>query len=163
LVPDDLILDLIRARLAEPDCAAGYLLDGFPRTLAQAEGMRDLGIGLDVVLEINVPDEDIIERVTGRRIHSASGRSYHVRFNPPKVENIDDETGEALIQRPDDNEETTRKRLQVYHEQTLLLIDYYQIGANKDAVQAPRFYTLSGVGTLPEVNARLMDFLKSYQ
>lgn len=159
LVPDHLILELIRERLAQPDCAEGYLLDGFPRTLTQAEGMRTLGIGLDIVLEIAVPDEDIIERVTGRRVHPASGRSYHVHFNPPKVEGIDDETGEALIQRPDDNEETTRKRLDVYHQQTRPLIAYYQEWAAKDA-SAPRFHTLSGVGSLPEVKARLMSVLK---
>lgn len=167
LVPDHLILNLIQERLRAPDCQNGYLLDGFPRTLAQAEAMHTLNIPLDVVLEIDVPDESIIERVTGRRVHPASGRSYHVRFNPPKVDDIDDLTGEALIQRPDDNEITTRKRLQVYHEQTRPLIDYYTQWVNDAPATAPRFQRLSGVGSLQDVNDRLMaclsDFLPNQQ
>ncbi len=162
LVPDDLILDLIRQRLSEADCQAGYLLDGFPRTLAQAEAMRDLNIQLDVVLEIDVPDEAIVERVTGRRVHPASGRSYHIRFNPPKQENVDDITGEPLIQRPDDTELTTRKRLEIYHQQTHPLINYYSSWRKNDPQHAPRFDRLSGVGSLQEVNDRLMECLKDY-
>ncbi|MES2207950.1 MAG: adenylate kinase [Pseudomonadota bacterium] len=162
LVPDDLILGLIRDRLSQPDCQAGYLLDGFPRTLAQAQAMRDLNIQLDIVLEIDVPDEAIVERVTGRRVHPASGRSYHVRFNPPKQENIDDITGEPLIQRPDDTEITTRKRLEVYHQQTHPLINYYASWRQNDPQHAPRFDRLSGLGSLQEVNDRLMVCLKDY-
>jgi adenylate kinase len=162
LVPDALILGLIRERLAESDCKAGYLLDGFPRTLPQAQAMRDLSIDLDVILEIDVPDSLIIERVTGRRVHPASGRSYHVQFNPPQQEGLDDITGEPLVQRPDDTEETTRKRLEVYRQQTRPLIDYYQEWVKQDATHAPHYHRLSGVGGLKEVNARLMSCLTAY-
>ena len=125
LVSDDLILQLVKDRITENDCNSGYLLDGFPRTIAQAEGMKELGIDVDFVVELQVDDDEIIERMGGRRIHPASGRVYHVKFNPPKIENQDDETGEALIQRDDDAEDTVRKRLVVYHKQTAPLIDYY--------------------------------------
>jgi len=125
LVSDDLILQLVKDRISENDCTSGYLLDGFPRTIVQAEGMKKLGIDVDFVVELQVKDEEIIERMGGRRIHPASGRVYHVKFNPPKIEDQDDETGEALIQRDDDAEHTVRKRLDVYHEQTAPLIDYY--------------------------------------
>lgn len=163
LVPDHLILNLIQERLQEADCQKGYLLDGFPRTLPQAEAMRNLNILLDVVLEIDVPNEIIVERVTGRRVHPASGRSYHVRFNPPKVDDIDDITGEALIQRPDDTEATTRKRLDVYHEQTRPLIAYYTNWMNSDPKTAPRFHRISGVGSLQEVNDRMMAHLSQFK
>ncbi len=125
LVSDDLILQLVKDRIVENDCASGYLFDGFPRTISQAEGMKNLGIGVDFVVELQVQDEEIIERISGRRIHPASGRIYHVKFNPPKTENQDDETGEALIQRDDDAEQTVRKRLDVYHQKTSPLIGYY--------------------------------------
>ena len=125
LVSDDLILQLVKDRISENDCNSGYLFDGFPRTITQAEGMKKLDINVDFVVELEVDDDEIIERMGGRRIHPASGRVYHVKFNPPKTENQDDETGEALIQRDDDAEQTVRKRLDVYHKQTAPLIDYY--------------------------------------
>ncbi|MGW8270711.1 MAG: adenylate kinase, partial [Burkholderiales bacterium] len=129
LVSDDIVLALVKERLRAPDCTGGYLFDGFPRTLAQAEAMREADLGVDFVLEIDVPDAEIIARMAGRRVHLASGRSYHVRFNPPKVADHDDVTGELLIQRDDDREETVRRRLQVYHAQTRPLIDYYEAWA----------------------------------
>ncbi|RPH41047.1 MAG: adenylate kinase, partial [Burkholderiales bacterium] len=125
LVSDDLIIGLVKDRLAQPDCANGYLFDGFPRTIPQADAMKDAKVALDFVLEIDVPDSDIVERMSGRRVHAASGRSYHLRFNPPKVEGVDDLTGEPLILRDDDREETVKKRLEVYQAQTRPLVDYY--------------------------------------
>ena len=122
LVSDDIIIGLVKERLAQPDCARGYMFDGFPRTLPQADAMKDAGVPIDIVLEIDVPDSDIVERMSGRRVHVASGRTYHVRYNPPKVEGKDDETGEDLIQRDDDREETVKKRLEVYHSQTKPLV-----------------------------------------
>ncbi|NDH34996.1 MAG: adenylate kinase, partial [Betaproteobacteria bacterium] len=125
LVSDDIIIGLVKDRLTHDDCANGYLFDGFPRTIPQAEALKAAGVQIDVVLEIDVPNEDIINRMSGRRVHTASGRTYHIHFNPPKVEGKDDETGEDLIQRDDDREETVRKRLEVYHAQTRQLVDYY--------------------------------------
>ena len=125
LVSDDIIIGLVKDRLKEPDCAKGYLFDGFPRTIPQADAMKEAGVAIDYVLEIDVPDEAIIERMSGRRVHPASGRTYHVKFNPPKVAGKDDLTGEELIQRDDDKEETVKKRLSVYHEQTEVLVGYY--------------------------------------
>ncbi|MBY0572558.1 MAG: adenylate kinase [Undibacterium sp.] len=125
LVSDDIIIGLVKERLKQDDCANGYLFDGFPRTTPQADAMKDAGVVIDYVLEIDVPDSAIVERMSGRRVHSASGRSYHVKFNPPKVEGKDDETGEDLVQRDDDKEETVKKRLSVYHEQTEVLLSYY--------------------------------------
>jgi len=160
LVSDDLILQLVKDRISEIDCASGYLLDGFPRTIAQAEGMKKLGIDVDFVVELQVNDEEIIERMGGRRIHPASGRVYHVKFNPPKIENQDDETGEALIQRDDDAEDTVRKRLDVYHEQTAPLIDYYS--ANKDGSLeiAPVYVRTSGSGELKVINETIFSLLQ---
>lgn len=154
LVSDDIILGLIKERITQEDCARGFLLDGFPRTIVQAEGLAALGVELDHVIEIVVPDEDIIRRMAGRRVHSASGRTYHVEFNPPKQEGLDDVTGEALIQRDDDREETVRKRLQVYHEQTKPLVGYYaSVG------QKARFSSISGVGLVNDVTAKVFAIL----
>ncbi|MFI3197475.1 MAG: adenylate kinase [Methylococcaceae bacterium] len=154
LVSDDIILGLIKERIAQPDCANGFLLDGFPRTIAQAQGLEAMGIKIDHVIEINVADEDIVERIAGRRVHSPSGRTYHVEYHPPKVEGIDDVTGEALIQRDDDKEETVRKRLCVYHEQTKPLVGYYSA-----AEQPAKFNSMSGVGTVEEITCKVFAIL----
>lgn len=151
LVSDDIIMGLIEERLKEPDCAKGYLLDGFPRTLAQAEAMRKLGIDVDYVVKIEVPDEEIVVRMSGRRVHLPSGRTYHVVFNPPKIPGKDDVTGEDLIQRDDDREETVRKRLAVYHAQTSPLWDYYTRWAATGDPRAPKCVAVSGVGKVEEV------------
>ncbi len=154
LVSDDIILGLIKERIAQPDCANGFLLDGFPRTIAQAQGLEAMGIKIDHVIEINVADEAIVERIAGRRVHSPSGRTYHVEYHPPKVEGIDDVTGEALIQRDDDKEETVRKRLCVYHEQTKPLVGYYSA-----AEQPAKFNSMSGVGTVEEITSKVFAIL----
>jgi len=160
LVSDDIIINLVKERLTQADCRAGYLFDGFPRTIPQAQAMRDAGVRLDVVLEINVPDADIIERMSGRRVHVASGRSYHVKFNPPKAEGRDDLTGEPLIQREDDHETTVRKRLEVYHSQTKPLVAYYQDWAGSGDAQAPRVVTISGVGSVDQITQRVLEALR---
>ncbi len=160
LVSDDIIIGLVKDRLTQADCANGYLFDGFPRTIPQADALKDAGIKLDYVVEIDVPSEDIIERMSGRRIHPESGRSYHVKFNPPKVDGKDDVTGEPLIQRDDDKEETVRKRLDVYQEQTRPLVDYYANWAKNDAATAPRYVKVSGVGKVEEITQRIADALK---
>ncbi|MDY3331321.1 MAG: adenylate kinase [Pelistega sp.] len=160
LVSDDIIIGLVKDRLTQPDCANGYLFDGFPRTIPQADALKEAGVKLDYVVEIDVPSEDIIERMSGRRIHPESGRSYHVKFNPPKVEGKDDVTGEPLIQRDDDREETVRKRLDVYQEQTRPLVDYYSNWAANDAAAAPRYVKVSGVGKVEEITQRIADALK---
>lgn len=154
LVSDDIILGLIKERITEDDCARGFLLDGFPRTLAQAEGLKAMGIEISHVVEIAVDDEEIVKRMAGRRVHPASGRSYHVVFNPPKAEGLDDLTGEALIQRDDDKEETVRKRLQVYHEQTQPLVGYYSAPG-----QAAKFASIAGKGGVEEITAKLFAVL----
>ncbi|MCL4801866.1 MAG: adenylate kinase [Burkholderiales bacterium] len=154
LVADDVIIELVRQRLAEPDCAQGYLFDGFPRTLPQAEAMKAAGVPVDVVLEIDVPDEEIIRRMGGRRVHLASGRTYHVVFNPPQTPDRDDLTGEPLVQRADDLEATVRKRLEVYRSQTRPLIDYYAAWAATGDPRAPRHRRVSGLGTVEEIRAR---------
>ncbi len=161
LVGDDIIIGLVKERIAQPDCANGFLFDGFPRTIAQADAMKDAGVKIDIVLEIDVPDDAIIERMSGRRVHVASGRTYHTRFNPPKVEGKDDATGEALIQRDDDQEETVRKRLQVYHEQTQPLVAYYSQWAATGSPEAPRCRKISGIGTVDEITARALQALSS--
>ena len=148
LVSDELILGLVKERITRDDCAKGYLFDGFPRTIAQAQGMRDADIEVDYVLELQVPDEDIVRRMGGRRVHLASGRTYHVEFNPPKREGVDDVTGEALIQRNDDKEETVRKRLEVYHSQTAPLIEYYR--------QKGLLVEIDGTQSIENVTADLM-------
>ena len=159
LVSDDIILGLIAERLKQADCAKGFLFDGFPRTLPQAEALRTQGIELDYVLEIDVSDEEIIRRMSGRRVHPGSGRTYHVVFNPPKTEGKDDATGEALIQRDDDKEETVRKRLAVYHSQTKPLIEYYSTWSDTGAKGAPRHRKVSGVGSLDAIKSAVFAAL----
>jgi adenylate kinase len=161
LVSDDIIIGLVKERIAQPDCAKGFLFDGFPRTIPQAEAMKTAGVKLDLVLEIDVPDEAIIERMSGRRVHQPSGRSYHVKFNPPKVAGKDDVTGEDLIQRPDDTEETVRTRLQVYQNQTRPLVDYYSEWAKTGDAQAPRYRKILGLGTVEEITARALQALEA--
>ena len=159
LVSDDLIIALVKDRIAQADCAKGFLFDGFPRTLPQADAMKAAGVKLDYVLEIDVPFEAIIERMSGRRSHPASGRTYHVKFNPPKVEGIDDVTGEPLIQREDDKEETVRKRLEVYSAQTRPLVDYYSSWARAEPAAAPQYRAISGMGGVDEITARAFKAL----
>jgi len=159
LVSDDIIIGMVKARLTEADCKNGYLFDGFPRTIPQADAMKAAGVKLDLVLEIDVPDTAIIERMSGRRVHVASGRTYHVTFNPPKVAGKDDMTGEDLIQRADDAEETVRKRLEVYHSQTRPLVDYYSQWAASGDAQAPRYRQISGLGKVDEITARALEAL----
>jgi adenylate kinase len=159
LVSDDIIIGLVKERIAQPDCVNGFLFDGFPRTIAQAEAMKDAGVKLDAVLEIDVPDEAIIERMSGRLFHIASGRSYHVRFNPPKVAGHDDLTGEPLIQRDDDKEATVRKRLEVYQSQTRPLVEYYSKWAASGAAGAPRYRKIDGSGTVDQITARALAAL----
>jgi adenylate kinase len=159
LVSDEIILGLVKERLAQPDCENGYLLDGFPRTIPQAEGMRELGIGVEYVVEIFVPDDEIIRRMSGRRVHLASGRTYHVVFNPPKVEGKDDVTGEELIQRDDDQEETVRKRLAVYHEQTEPLVAFYKDWAATGEGNPPVFVKVDGIGKVEEIRDRIFAAL----
>ena len=161
LVGDDIIIGLVKERIAQPDCANGFLFDGFPRTLPQADAMKAAGVKLDVVLEIDVPDASIIERMGGRRVHLASGRTYHLTFNPPKVAGKDDATGEDLIQRIDDLEETVRKRLEVYHSQTRPLVDYYAGWADSGEAGAPRYCKISGTGRVDEITARALTALES--
>ena len=160
LVSDDIILGLVRERLKQGDCAQGYLLDGFPRTIPQAEALRSSGVGLDYVLEIDVGEDDIIRRMSGRRTHPASGRSYHVEFNPPKVPGKDDLTGEPLVQREDDREETVRKRLEVYRQQTRPLVDYYRKWAAQGDPRAPKYVKIPGVGPVEEIRDRIFAVLK---
>ena len=159
LVSDEIILGLVKERIAQPDCAAGFLFDGFPRTLPQADALKLNGVNLDYVLEIDVPDSAIIERMSGRRVHVASGRTYHVRFNPPKVEGKDDITGEELIQRVDDLEETVRKRLEVYQRQTRPLVEYYQRWAASGEPGAPAYRRISGLGSVDEISERALAAL----
>ena len=161
LVSDDLIINLVKERIAQPDCAAGFLFDGFPRTIVQADALKANGVKLDYVLEIDVPFSDIIERMSGRRSHPASGRIYHVKFNPPKVDGKDDLTGENLVQRPDDKEEVVRNRLDVYSQQTRPLVDYYSQWAAKEPAAAPKYRAISGVGTVDEITQRALTALGS--
>jgi adenylate kinase len=151
LVSDDIMIGLVKDRLQQADCQNGYLFDGFPRTIAQADAMKANGIGVDYVLEIAVPDEAIIERMSGRRSHPASGRVYHVKFNPPKVDNVDDITGEPLVQRDDDKAETVQKRLAVYHNQTEVLLGYYDQWAQSGLEGAPKYRRIVGIGTVEEI------------
>ena len=159
LVNDDIIIGLVKERIAQPDCAKGFLFDGFPRTIAQADALKAAGVKIDYVLEIDVPFDAIIERMSGRRSHPASGRTYHVKFNPPKVPGKDDVTGEDLVQRDDDKEETVRKRLQVYSEQTRPLVDYYRHWAEQDAANAPKYRVINGLGSVEEITARVLQAL----
>ena len=159
LVPDAVIIGLVKDRIREPDCARGFLFDGFPRTIPQADAMKSAGVKLDLVLEIDVPDAAIIERMSGRRVHVASGRTYHVKFNPPKVAGKDDVTGEDLIQRDDDKEETVRKRLEVYQSQTRPLVDYYSKWAATGDANAPRYRKIDGTGSVDQITARALAAL----
>jgi adenylate kinase len=159
LVSDDIIIGLVKERITQSDCAKGFLFDGFPRTIPQADAMKNAGVKIDLVLEIDVPDAAIVERMSGRRMHAASGRTYHVKNNPPKVEGRDDVTGEELIQRPDDQEDIVKNRLSVYHSQTRPLVDYYaQWAATGDAL-APKYRKIAGIGTVEEITARALDAL----
>jgi adenylate kinase len=163
LVSDDIIIGLVKDRLTQPDCMNGYLFDGFPRTIPQAQAMKDAGVPLDYVLEIDVPFVSIIERMSGRRVHLASGRTYHLRYNPPQVAGKDDLTGEELIQRDDDQEETVRKRLEVYNAQTRPLVEYYSSWANKtpvkDEVAAPQYRKIEGLGSVEEITSKAFSAL----
>jgi adenylate kinase len=161
LVSDDIIIGLVKDRLKQPDCANGYLFDGFPRTTPQADAMKDAGVKIDYVLEIDVPDSAIVERMSGRRVHQPSGRTYHVKFNPPKVEGKDDVTGEALIQRDDDKEETVKKRLSVYHEQTEVLVGYYGKWAESGQPGAPKYRKIAGVGPVEQIRESAFAALAS--
>ena len=161
LVSDDLIINLVKERIAQPDCANSFLFDGFPRTIPQAEAMKAAGVKLDYVLEIDVPFDAIIERMSGRRSHPASGRTYHVKFNPPKAEGVDDVTGEPLVQRDDDKEDTVKKRLDVYTQQTRPLVDYYSQWAAKEPAAAPKYRKISGTGSVDDITARALQALAS--
>ncbi len=154
LVSDSIILGLIKERITQADCVNGFLLDGFPRTIAQAEGLDAMGVIIDTVIEIAVADEEIVKRIAGRRVHLQSGRTYHIQFNPPKVDNVDDLTGEALIQRDDDKEETVRKRLRVYHEQTKPLVGYYSAVGG-----AVKFASITGVGNVTDITQKVFAIL----
>ncbi|MFT7131111.1 MAG: adenylate kinase [Gammaproteobacteria bacterium] len=158
LVSDDIIIGIVKERIAEPDCANGFLFDGFPRTIPQAKALQSAGVDIDNILEISVEDEEIVARMSGRRVHESSGRVYHVIFNPPKTDNADDETGESLVQREDDKEETVRKRLEVYHEQTAPLVDFYrsQVGD-----KAPKYSAVAGVGSVEEIREKVMSAFNS--
>jgi len=155
LVPDELILDLVEDRIQKKDCLNGFLFDGFPRTLDQANSLTKRNVHIDCVIEIMVNDEEIVQRMSGRRVHSASGRTYHIQHNPPKVENIDDETGEPLIQRPDDNEETVKKRLDIYHEQTYPLVEFYKNLSNDK--NSTKYIEINGVGSIDDIQGQILS------
>lgn len=159
LVTDDIIIDLVKERIAKPDCANGFLFDGFPRTIPQAQALVDEGVEIDKVIEIRVPDEEIVERLSGRRVHPESGRVYHVKYSPPKTEGKDDETGEPLVQRDDDKEETVRERLRVYRDQTAPLVDFYQALAN-DSGGALSYHSISGVGDADDIKQAIASILE---
>jgi adenylate kinase len=159
LVPDDVIIGLVKERIQEPDCEKGFLFDGFPRTIPQADAMKAAGVPIDAVVDINVPDEEIIKRMSGRRVHLASGRTYHVIFNPPKEEGKDDVTGEPLIQRDDDKEATVRKRLEVYHSQTEPLVEYYKKWESSGEPDAPKYIRIEGVGKVDEIRETIFKAL----
>jgi adenylate kinase len=159
LVPDEVIIGLVKERIKDADCTNGFLFDGFPRTIPQAEAMKQAGVDIDYVVEIDVPDEEIIKRLSGRRVHPASGRTYHVAFNPPKVAGKDDATGEDLIQRDDDREDTVMKRLEVYHSQTEQLIGYYSDWAAQGG-KAPKYVRVNGIGTVDGIRDNIFAALK---
>lgn len=161
LISDEIITGLVKDRVQESDCKNGYLLDGFPRTIPQADAMREFGIDIDYVVEITVDDAEIIKRMSGRRAHLASGRTYHVIYNPPTQEGIDDVSGEPLVQRDDDKEETVKKRLEIYHDQTEPLIDYYHSYANSQEVSAPRYIQIEGVGSVDDIRATIFSALSA--
>ena len=159
LFSDQIIIDLVKERIAQPDCASGFLFDGFPRTIPQADAMKSAGVIIDYVVEIDVADAEIVKRMSGRRVHPASGRTYHIDFNPPKSDGVDDVTGEPLIQRDDDKEETVRKRLQVYHEQTEPLADYYSTWSAHGSQDAPRYIKVAGIGTVEQIRDQIIAAL----
>ena len=163
LVPDEVIIGLVKERIEEADCQKGFLFDGFPRTIPQADAMKDARVSLDAVVDINVPDTEIIKRMSGRRVHLASGRTYHITFNPPKAEGKDDVTGEALIQRDDDQEETVRNRLDVYHAQTEPLVDYYKSWEGSGESAAPKYIRIEGVGKVEEIRDQIYSALDQLQ
>jgi adenylate kinase len=160
LVPDEVIIGLVKERLAQNDCRHGYLFDGFPRTIPQAAALRHAGVRVDHVLEIDVPDHAVIERMSGRRVHPASGRSYHVQFNPPKVDGVDDVTGDPLVQREDDAASTVKKRLEIYHAQTAQLISYYDDWASSHDAAAPAYRKIAGMGTVEQISERALAALQ---
>ena len=160
LVSDDIIIGLVKERIKDPDCATGFLFDGFPRTIPQAEAIKEAGIDIDFVVEIDVADGEIVRRMSGRRVHPASGRTYHVAFNPPKVEGKDDVTGEELVQRPDDAEDTVKKRLEVYHDQTKPLVSYYSAWAKTGDSRAPKCVKISGMGSVTEIRDNIFAALE---
>ncbi len=160
LVSDDIIINLVKERIAQPDCANGFLFDGFPRTIPQADAMKAAGVPIDFVIEIDVADAEIVKRMSGRRVHPASGRTYHVDFNPPQTHGRDDVSGEPLIQRDDDKEETVRKRLEVYHEQTEPLVEYYSKWSANGGASAPRYIKIAGIGTVEEIRDQIFAALK---
>ena len=162
LVSDDIIINLVKERIKEPDCANGFLFDGFPRTIPQAQSMKDADIGIDYVVDIEVPDADIIQRIDGRRVHSASGRTYHIIFNPPKVPGKDDVTGEDLVQRPDDQAATVTRRLEIYHEQTKPLVEYYQAWARSGDLRAPHCINIPGIGSVDTIRDRIFTALAAH-
>lgn len=159
LVSDDIIINLVKERIKEADCAKGFLFDGFPRTLPQAEAMKLAGVAIDYVVEVDVPDNEIIKRMSGRRVHTASGRTYHIVFNPPKVAGKDDITGEDLVQRPDDTEETVKKRLEVYHQQTKPLVEYYTAWSRSGDAKAPKIVHIPGVGSVEGIRDQIFRIL----
>ena len=161
LVSDDIIINLVKERIKDADCASGFLFDGFPRTIPQAQAMKDAGIPIDYVVEIDVADSEIIKRMSGRRVHPASGRTYHIAFNPPKVAGKDDVTGEELVQRPDDVEDTVIKRLNVYHDQTKPLVEYYKAWADNDPSTAPKSVKVAGVGGVDAICAQIFTALSA--
>ena len=162
LVSDDIIINLVKERIRQPDCINGFLFDGFPRTIPQAQALKDAGINIDFVVEIEVPDSDIIQRMSGRRVHPSSGRTYHISFNPPKVANKDDITGEELVQRPDDEAATVTTRLAVYHEQTKPLVEYYQAWAKSGDIHAPHCINIPGIGSVNTIRERIFSALAAH-
>jgi adenylate kinase len=161
LVPDPLVIQLVKERVKQPDAAKGFIIDGFPRNLAQAEALRQAGVDVDYVIDFQVPDDEILRRMSGRRVHPGSGRSYHVDFNPPKVAGVDDITGEPLVQRADDNEATVKKRIETYHEQTAPLVKYYLDLAGSGEAGAPRYVAINGQGPLEEIREKIFKALES--
>jgi adenylate kinase len=162
LVSDEIIINLVKERIKEPDCAKGFLFDGFPRTIPQAEAMKQAGVAIDYVVEIDVADSEIVQRMSGRRVHTASGRTYHVKFNPPKVVGKDDVTGEDLVQRADDTEETVKKRLQIYHEQTKPLVEYYSKWEKSGGKNVPNCIKVAGVGSVESIRDNVFKALSSH-
>ena len=160
LVPDDIIINLVKARIAQPDCNKGFLFDGFPRTIPQADAMKAAGVPINFVVEIDVSDEEIIRRLSGRRMHPGSGRVYHVMFNPPKIDNRDDVTGEPLVQRDDDKEDTVKKRLEIYHAQTKPLVEYYAKWSTYGGRGAPKYVKIAGAGSVENIRDAIFASLK---